>query len=124
VGITHHRTGLPLGTPVLEVPVASSHVQPLDHAGFRIIGGLPVGELIGSVVANSLLVLGVTAVIAPIVIDGLIFFTTAAFLIFLVILFASMMSRGRFTWREGIVLVLFYVLFLVIELNINQFFLT
>lgn len=83
-----------------------------------------VGELIGSVVANSLLVLGVTAVISPITANFLLFFTSAAFMFFLVILFAVMMSRGKFTWREGIVLVLYYVLFLAIELNINQFFLT
>ncbi|MBI4145080.1 sodium:calcium antiporter [Candidatus Woesearchaeota archaeon] len=84
---------------------------------------LAIGDLVGAVIVNSLLVLGVTAVITPITANLLLFFTSAAFLIFLVVLFAVMASRGRgLSWEEGIVLILFYVLFLVIELNVKEFF--
>ena len=83
---------------------------------------IAVGELLGSVIANSLLVLGITAIIHPIAADALLFFTSAAFLVFLVVLFAAMINRGRVTWREGMVLILFYILFLAIELNVNAFF--
>ncbi|MBI4151040.1 sodium:calcium antiporter [Candidatus Woesearchaeota archaeon] len=83
---------------------------------------LAVGDLVGAVIVNSLLVTGVTALITPITTSLMLFFTSAVFLLFLVILFATMASRkSGFTWEEGIVLILFYVLFLIIELNVQEF---
>lgn len=86
---------------------------------------IAIGDLVGAVIVNSLLVLGVTAVIAPITTNLVLFFTSAVFLVFLLVLFATMASRNHgFSWEEGIVLILFYILFLIIELNIKQFFVT
>lgn len=84
---------------------------------------LAIGDLIGAVIINSLLVLGITALLAPITANLLLFFTSSVFLLFLVILFAVMGSRkAGFSWEEGIVLVLFYILFLIVELNIPGLF--
>jgi cation:H+ antiporter len=86
---------------------------------------LAIGDLVGAVIVNSLLVLGITAIIAPITTNLVLFFTSAVFLIFLLVLFATMASREHgFSWEEGIVLILFYVLFLIIELNVKQFFIS
>jgi cation:H+ antiporter len=84
---------------------------------------LAIGDLVGATVVNALLVLGVTAVITPITTSIVLFFTSAVFLVFLLVMFATMASRHQgFSWEEGVVLILFYVLFLIIELNVKEFF--
>jgi len=84
---------------------------------------IAIGDIVGAVIVNSLLVLGVTSIITPITTNLVLFFTSAVFLLFLLVLFATMASKGRgLSWEEGIVLILYYVLFLVVELNVKQFF--
>ncbi len=84
---------------------------------------LAIGDLVGAVIVNSLLVTGITSMITPVSTNLAIYFTSAVFLLFLVILFATMASRKKgFSWEEGIILVLFYVLFLIVELNVHEFF--
>jgi cation:H+ antiporter len=86
--------------------------------------GLSIGNIIGSCVVNSLLVLGITAVIAPITANLILFFTSAIFLLFVVISFTLFAFHSKnLSWHEGIVLIMFYILFIIIELNIKEFFL-
>ena len=82
---------------------------------------LNVGNVMGSVVANSTLILGVTSLIQPIAADYFLFMTSSLFMIFVCFLFATFVETGRkLSWKEGIALILAYVLFLLVELNINQ----
>lgn len=82
---------------------------------------LALGDLIGSVIINSTLVLGIVAVIQPITANFLIYLTSAVFMITITLLFVVFLDTGReLSWKEGMVLVLFYVLFLLIELNIPR----
>ncbi len=82
---------------------------------------LNVGNVMGSVVVNSTLILGVTALIQPIMADYLLFMTSSLFMIFVCFLFATFVESGRkLSWKEGIVLIFVYVLFLIVELNIYQ----
>jgi cation:H+ antiporter len=84
---------------------------------------LALGDLVGAVVVNSTIVLAVTALIQPITNAFFIFVTSAAFMIAITFLFATFIASGnRLSWREGISLILFYVLFVLVELELEQFF--
>lgn len=82
---------------------------------------LALGDLLGSVIINSTLVLGVTAVIQPITANFILYLTSSVFMIAVTFLFVVFLDTGKqLTWKEGMALVIFYVLFLLIELNIPR----
>jgi cation:H+ antiporter len=81
-----------------------------------------IGNVVGSVVANSLLVLGITAIIYPITANLFLLVTSAMFMIVVCFLFATFIAGKRLTWQEGVVLIMLYVLFLIVELNLKGFF--
>jgi len=84
---------------------------------------LALGDLVGAVVVNSTIVLAVTALIAPISNSFFVFISSAVFMVAITFLFATFIASGnRLTWREGISLILFYVVFVIVELNLRQFF--
>ena len=77
---------------------------------------MALGDIIGAVVINSTLVLGVTALISPISAKLIIFFTSAIFMLFVLAAFILFAERGRkISVNEGILLVLIYVIFLIFE---------
>jgi cation:H+ antiporter len=81
-------------------------------------GEILMGDTLGSVVANATLVLGVTAIIRPIIIERTDIFTTStAVLIFSLLLFTRFVrSQYRVSIREGLILVLGYLIFAIAEL--------
>jgi cation:H+ antiporter len=77
---------------------------------------LAIGDTLGSVITNSTLVLGVTALITPISTDIFFFFSSALFMIVITFIFITFGESDRgISWKEGISLILLYVFFLVIE---------
>lgn len=79
-------------------------------------GELALGDAMGSVVVNSTLILGVAALINPIVAPFSLFIVSAIFMVFVAIIFTIFLMTGNgFSLTEGIVLLLFYVLFIVVE---------
>lgn len=84
---------------------------------------LAIGDLVGAVVVNSTVVLGVVALICPITNSFALFVTSAAFLIAITFLFATFTASGdRLTWREGVSLIMFYVVFVLVELSLQHYF--
>ena len=84
---------------------------------------MALGDLIGSVIANSTLVLGITAIIAPIEANIFLFMTSSFFMIILCFLFAIFLETGnKLNWKEGLLLLLLYVLFLMVEFNLKSFY--
>jgi len=82
--------------------------------------GMALGDLLGSVIANSTLVLGVTALIYPIDADFLLFLTSASFMLLVAFLFVTFTeSEEMISWQEGIALILLYVFFVIVELNVR-----
>ena len=83
------------------------------------VKGLPefaLGDIVGSVVTNSTLVLGITAIIHPIENTGILFLTASGFMVLATILFATFIdANNKLTKAEGITLILFYVLFTIVE---------
>lgn len=80
--------------------------------------GMVFGDLLGSIVANSTLILGVTSLINPIVLDGgfKVYFWAAVFyfLIFIVFWFFVKTKRKLERW-EGVILLLLYLVFVIFE---------
>lgn len=76
-----------------------------------------VGGILGSLVTNSTLILGVTAIICPIqVIAFNLFFISSVFMIAnIILLWLFIRSKNIISWREGMILVVFYVVFLAVQ---------
>lgn len=84
---------------------------------------LALGDIVGSVVVNSTIVLAVTALICPITDSFVLFVTSASFMIAITFLFATFIAGGKkLSWREGVSLILFYVLFVIVEMNLEHYF--
>lgn len=84
---------------------------------------MALGDMIGSIIANSTLVLGLTAIVFPITAgDFLIYMTSAFFMLTVAFLFMTFIEAERhILWQEGVGLILLYVLFVIVELSIHQF---
>ena len=76
---------------------------------------LTLGELFTSLVSNTTLVIGITALLAPISVStNAIYYFTAFFFVVVLLLFNSYVhSRNSLNWREGIILIVGYILFLL-----------
>lgn len=86
------------------------------RAGMMGHSEMAFGDIIGSVIANSTLILGVTAIIYPITNSFTLFMISAAFMILVTFLFATFMeTSNRLTKLEGIALIMLYVFFIIIE---------
>jgi cation:H+ antiporter len=80
-----------------------------------------LGNIMGSVVANSTLVLGVTAIITPITSNLLIFFTSIGFMIIASFLFMMFVQSGdKIGWKEALVMVYTYIIFIIVESFISK----
>ncbi|MBN1502715.1 sodium:calcium antiporter [Candidatus Woesearchaeota archaeon] len=81
---------------------------------------MAVGDLIGSVITNSTLVLGVTAIITPITGNLLVFFSSTIFLVLIAFIFITFAESDHgLSWKEGMSLILLYIFFIVIETYIK-----
>jgi len=81
---------------------------------------MALGNSIGSVIVNSTLVLGITAIIFPITANILLFSISAIFMVVIAFLFATFVESGNKLYvKEGISLILLYIFFVIIEFYIN-----
>jgi cation:H+ antiporter len=79
-----------------------------------------LGDIMGSIVANSTAVLGITAIITPIVFNFSLFLISSAFMIFALFIFMTFIRSGSvITWREGVALLMLYVLFIIVQFYIQ-----
>jgi cation:H+ antiporter len=96
-----------IGTTLPELSFETNSVR----KGFS---GMALGDLLGSVVINSSLVLGIAAVIYPITAEFMPFVIGSIFLMLILGIFAVFAKTGReITRKEGLILILFYVLFVL-----------
>ncbi|KKP70027.1 MAG: hypothetical protein UR87_C0015G0010 [candidate division CPR3 bacterium GW2011_GWE2_35_7] len=82
---------------------------------------LVLGDIMGSVITNINLVLGIAAIINPIQIQNpSIFYSSAIFMVVILILFNIFLrSERKLDTVEGIILILVYISFLILELTIG-----
>src|SRR3989344_1695285 len=79
-------------------------------------GDLAVGDAMGSVVCNSTLVLGVTAMISPITNSFFIFLTSAIFMAIVTFLFMIFIRNKKgLSITESVMLIILYILFILVE---------
>ena len=80
-----------------------------------------VGNIIGSVVANSTLILGLSAIIYPLTANMLLFFTGAFFMILVILIFIALIhARKGISMNEGIFLILLYTVFVLAEFYVSS----
>ena len=117
-----------LGIPVLIVglffvalgtslPEVAFEIKAIRNKQF----GVVLGDLLGSLVANSTLILGVTSLISPITVfsSEMTYFNSAmVFLLGFFLLWSFMKSKLRVSPLEGAVLIGVYFLFLVLEVGV------
>ncbi len=82
---------------------------------------MALGDIMGSVVANSTLVLGIAALIFPLSGEFFYFITSAYFMILTAFIFITFMrSEERFSIMEGIALLMMYFLFIMLEFYLTK----
>ncbi|RMD58596.1 sodium:calcium antiporter [Candidatus Woesearchaeota archaeon] len=80
---------------------------------------IAMGDLIGSLVVNSTLILATVALISPFS-PGKLFYISSFFMLTVCLLFAVMCeSYNQITWKEGIVLLMMYALFIMVEFTVQ-----
>ncbi|MEM2139214.1 MAG: sodium:calcium antiporter [Candidatus Woesearchaeota archaeon] len=83
---------------------------------------MAIGDIVGSVITNSTLVLGMTAIIHPIIVVPSIYLSSVFFLIFSAFIFLSFSeSDNGISWKEGLFLIFFYFVFIIIEAYFKNF---
>lgn len=84
--------------------------------------GMNLGNLIGSTVINSTLILGVTALIFPIKIENFNLILTGAIFMVFTVLIANFFiaTKDKISLKEGMILIGVYILFLIIEFLIKS----
>lgn len=80
---------------------------------------MSLGDLIGSVVINSSLVLGVTAAIHPLSANFFLAITSGFFMIIVALVFATFVESNWLHWKAGISLIMLYVFFIILEFFIK-----
>jgi len=76
-----------------------------------------LGGILGSVTVNSTAVLGITAIISPIIIkNGALFISSIITLLIAYLLFGFFSySKKRISWQEAMILLFFYITFTIIQ---------
>jgi cation:H+ antiporter len=98
-----------IGTTLPELTFGVRAVQ-LGHSE------MALGDQIGTIIANTTLILGVTALIYPIHAEFILFVIGAIFMILVGFLFATFSESGsKLDIKEGISLILLYIFFVIIE---------
>ncbi len=78
---------------------------------------MTIGNQIGTIIVNSTLVLGVSAIIYPISAQFQLFLISASFMVLVAFLFAAFINSGKkIDITEGISLILLYIFFLMLEI--------
>lgn len=77
-------------------------------------GQIAIGNIVGSNIANILLILGTAALIRPVSFGLKVLYFVLPVLIFISLVLLLLMKRKQINWKQGIVLVAFYILFLLI----------
>lgn len=102
-----------LGTTMPELLFSLKSIRGRDSA-------LAVGDILGTVLADATIVVGIIALISPFSFKQEIVSVTGVFMVAAAVLLFHFMRSGRvFTKKEGYALLCFWVVFIIVELMIN-----
>jgi len=79
-----------------------------------------IGDQIGTIITNTVLIIGVVSLIHPITVEFIPFITSSIFMFISAFIFLTFLKTGKkFETLEGISLILIYILFIIIEFFIK-----
>ena len=82
--------------------------------------GLALGDILGTVIADATILVGIAAVINPFYFEPRIIYVTGFFMLIAITLLLNFMKTGKkLTKKEAILLILFYLIFVTTELLIG-----
>ena len=82
--------------------------------------GLAFGNILGSVVANSTMVLGIVALIKPISIQFSLLLVTVSFFMLGLLYVLVMLLKKELTWKHGVLMISIYLLFLLVQFTFGS----
>ena len=84
---------------------------------------LAIGDIMGMVITDSTIVMGILALISPFAFNPKIIYITGGFMVVASVILLYFMRTGKtLNKKEAIILVFFYLLFVFVELFANSFF--
>jgi len=101
-----------LGTTIPELTVGLKSI-------FAGVKDISFGNIFGSFATNICLVLGIAALINPIEFETFTFFTSFAFMALAIIASLFFMRKKQITWKNGIVLLAIYLVFLIAQISLH-----
>ncbi len=104
-----------IGLIVIGIGASAPELTVQIRSIFKHHHDIAFGNVLGSLVANSVFVLGLVAVIKPVNIQFSMIIITSVFLVVGVFYVLTIMGKEEVNWRHGLMLVLFYILFLIVE---------
>lgn len=105
-----------LGTCLPELILAIKSIK-LKHPDFGL------GDILGNVIIDATLILGITSLISPIHLERITVLVTGAFLILTVVMPITMIRyRKALTQKDGFLLILTYILFVFVETSVKGIF--
>ncbi len=113
------RTGIPrmlIGGTIVSLATTAPELVVSTFAGFAGNPELAIGNAVGSVIANTGLIVGLTALIRAIKVQREDFKWSAGMMVALSVLLTVFVLRGELSRLAGLVLILSGVFFLVVEL--------
>jgi len=105
-----------IGLIIIGIGASAPELTVQIRSVFKHHEDIAFGNVLGSLVANSALVMGIVALIKPVSIQFNIIFLTSIFLIAGTIYTLTIMGKEEVNWKHGLILISFYILFLLAEL--------
>ena len=103
-----------LGTTMPELFYSLKSVKKKDD-------GLAIGDIMGSVLADATIVVGILSFIGPFSFPAKIVYITGAFMVVASLVLLSFMKSGRtISRKEGIMLLIFWVIYVLTEFIMNK----
>lgn len=121
-GIALHLGVSPLVIGLTIVALGTSSPELFVCIGLNLAGSADAaaGNVVGSNICNILLVLGVSALVRPVVIKAQIIRRDAPILIAVTLLFIGLVYDGRLMFWEGIVLTVLIVIYIIISFRLAK----
>lgn len=91
------------------------------HAIRRNTNDLALGDILGTVISDATIVIGILTMVSPFAFPSNIVYVTGIFMLLALLILLAFMRSGRIlTKQEGALLFLFYVLFIFTEYMVNR----
>lgn len=102
-----------VGLTIVAVGTSLPEIITSITAAMKNHSDIALGNIVGSSIFNILFVLGIASSIAPLPVNDKLFFDVTAMVMFTIVLFIFALTQCKVSKREGLVLTLAYILYLV-----------